>query len=255
MLVPFRMLLRGALRDRISLFWAILFPVIMLIGLGIVFSDPSYRRHLLAGMLALSVLFFCLSGIAFESLAQRRAGVYKLLRATPYRTVAFVTHLTAARALVAIACSAAVMLVGMLVFGLRLNAESMLLLVLVLVPATLCFTFLGLVVGNLAQNEGQVAMLNNILTLPMLFASEAFYSLAAAPSWVKIVNAALPLGHVLDGVHAAMDGRTGGVLMPSLLLLGYTAVALALAVLTFRWDPDAPVLGRLGPRARAEVAR
>ncbi len=82
MLTTFRTLLRGALRDRISLFFAIVFPIGILLVLGFVFLAPGYRRQLLAGMLAVSALFFSLNGIAFESLFQRNSGVYKLLRAT-----------------------------------------------------------------------------------------------------------------------------------------------------------------------------
>jgi ABC-2 type transport system permease protein len=69
MLVPFRTLLRGALRDRISLAWAIVFPLVLLLALGFVFPTPGYRHQLLIGMLALSVMFFSLYGIAYESLA------------------------------------------------------------------------------------------------------------------------------------------------------------------------------------------
>ena len=53
-------------------------------------------------MLTLSIMFFSLYGIAFESLAQRNQGVYKLLRATPYHTLTFIVNLTLARGTVAL---------------------------------------------------------------------------------------------------------------------------------------------------------
>ena len=61
MLTTFRTLLRGALRDRVSLFFAVVFPIGFLLVLGFVFPDPGYRRQLLAGMLAVSTLFFSLT--------------------------------------------------------------------------------------------------------------------------------------------------------------------------------------------------
>src|SRR5690242_8668154 len=114
MLIAFRTLLRGALRDWISLFYAIIVPVVFLVVLGFVFPSPEYRRQLMAGMLGVGVLFFGLNGIAFESLYQRNSGVYKLLRATPYRSVTFIANLAAARAVVALLCSLVVLLVGVL---------------------------------------------------------------------------------------------------------------------------------------------
>src|SRR5215831_18116230 len=133
MFVPFRTLLRGALRDRASLAWAVVFPLVLLLALGFAFPAPIYRRQLLVGMLALSVMFFSLYGIAFESLAQRNQGVYKLLRVTPYHTLAFVVNLTLARGIVALLSSAVVAVVGVIVFQIAIGVTTVLLLAPVLV--------------------------------------------------------------------------------------------------------------------------
>jgi ABC-2 type transport system permease protein len=93
-------------------------------------------------------------------------------------------------------------------------------------------------VGNLAQNEGQAALLNNLITLPMIFASEAFYSLSGAPSWLKALSQALPFNHFVIAVRSALAGDAAGIAAPCAVLLGYTALTLTLAVITFRWDPD-----------------
>ena len=244
MLITFRTLFRSALRDRISLFFAIIFPVVLLVALGFIFPTPGYRRQLLAGMLAVSVLFFSLNGIAFESLFQRNSGVYKLLRATPYRSITFIANLTAARGAVALLCSVVVLLVGVLALGMQVSWQGVLLLVPILGLGVVCFTFLGLTVSNLTQNENQVSMLNSIVTLPMLFASGTFYSLSAAPNWVQAVSKAFPLSYLIDGEHAALAGNAPGIVLPLLILLGFTLLALTLAVVTFRWDPDASLARR-----------
>ncbi len=253
MLTTFRTLLRGALRDRISLFFAIVFPIACLLILGFVFPDPGYRRQLLAGMLAVSTLFFSLNGIAFESLFQRNSGVYKLLRATPYHTITFIANLTASRGIVALLSCMFVAIVGVLTFGIALSWQSALLLLPIMVLGTLCFTLLGLTISNLAQNENQVAMLNNIVTLPMIFTSATFYSLSAAPAWVQTIGHVLPFSYLIDGEHAALAGNLAGVVFPLVILLGFTALALVLAVITFRWDPNAP-LRRRGSRLRVAKA-
>jgi ABC-2 type transport system permease protein len=250
MLTTFRTLLRGALRDRTSLFFAIVFPVGILLVLGFVFTSPDYRRQLLAGMLAISVLFFSLNGIAFESLFQRNSGVYKLLRATPYKTITFITNLTASRGVVALISCVLVAIVGVLTFGIALSWISVLLLIPVMVVGILCFTFLGLTISNLVQNENQVAMLSNIVTLPMIFTSATFYNLSNAPSWVTTIGHVLPFSYLIDAEHAAFAGNAGGVVFPMLILFGFTLIAMLLALVTFRWDPNAPPMRSL-LRARA----
>jgi ABC-2 type transport system permease protein len=246
MLTTFRTLLRGALRDRISLFFAIVFPVAVLLVLGFVFPSPDYRRQLLAGMLAVSVLFFSLNGIAFESLYQRNSGVYKLLRATPYKSITFITNLTVSRGVVALLSCTLVAIAGVLIFGIALLSwQSILLLIPVMVLGVLCFTFLGLTISNLVQNENQVAMLNNIVTLPMIFTSSTFYSLSNAPSWVSTIGHVLPFSYLIDAEHAAFAGNAGGVVFPLLILFGFTLIAMLLALVTFRWDPNAPPMRRI----------
>lgn len=240
MLTTFRTLLRGALRDRISLFFAIVFPIGILLVLGFVFPSPDYRRQLLAGMLAISALFFSLNGIAFELLFQRNSGVYKLLRATPYKSITFITNLTVSRGVVALFSCTLVAIVGVLTFGIALSWQGALLLLPVMVLGILCFTFLGLTISNLVQNENQVAMLNNIVTLPMIFTSATFYSLSNAPSWVRAIGHALPFSYLIDAEHAAFAGNLGGVIFPLLILFGFTLLAMLLALVTFRWDPNAP---------------
>ena len=109
-----------------------------------------------------------------------------------------------------------------------------------MVLGILCFTFLGLTISNLVQNENQVAMLNNIVTLPMIFTSATFYSLSNAPSWVTTIGHMLPFNYLIDAEHAAFAGNAGGVVFPLLILFGFTLLAMLLALVTFRWDPNAP---------------
>ena len=72
MWIVFRGLLSGALRDRISLFYALIFPTAALAVLAYFFEDPGYRRHLLVGVTALGGFFFTMSGTGFEVMRQRR---------------------------------------------------------------------------------------------------------------------------------------------------------------------------------------
>jgi hypothetical protein len=66
---------------------------------------------------------------------------------------------------------------------------------------------------------------------------------------VHTLSRVFPLSHVLDAIRAALAGSASGVVIPLLFVLGYTLLALALAALTFRWDPDAAPLGLIGRAA------
>lgn len=244
-----RILLKSALRDRISLFWSVVFPVGLLIGLGVVFDSPEYRGRLLAGMAAMGVFFWALFGIAFENLSHRNRGVYKLLRATPFPTVAFVLSLTIARALVALLSGAVVVATGAIAFGVDVGWGESLLMLPVLLAGTFCFTGLGFLVANLAGNEAQVSMICNLFSLPMLFVSETFYSLDGSPRWLQELSRFLPFSHFVDAFRHSLEGDASGIVLPILILLAFAVLFLVLAVVTFRWDAEGGKMlaGRMKP--------
>lgn len=241
MLTVFGALFRGALQDKVSLGWAIVSPLLLLVGLSIAFGSPAYRLNVLIGVLAISIVFFAFNGTPFEVLRQRNIGVFKLLRATSFRISTFLGALTVARGLVTALCVLVVVGIGALFVGGGLTLPRLLAATPVLLLGILCFTFLGVLVGNIANQEVQAASLNNMVTLPMFFLSDAFYNLDRAPSWLQAVSNVLPFQNFLTLLHAALTGTPLDSAYPLVMVLAYTLVFLVLATLTFRWDPYAPV--------------
>src|SRR6266542_6511604 len=88
----------------------------------------------------------------------------------------------------------------------------------ILILGTLCFTFLGMTISNFAQRETQVSLLCNIIGMPMTFCSNAFYSLNGAPGWLKVLSNILPLNHLIEGIHAALDGNAAGIFFLTMIL-------------------------------------
>lgn len=237
MTTAIKTMFRAGLKDSMSLGYALIFPLGLLIGLGIAYPSPAYRLMLLGSMLVFGSLMYAI-GTAHEVLAQRSQGVYKLLRVTPFRTSAFISSLVAARGIVTLLTSAVVFVVGVLFFGLSIPAISWLLMLPVLVLGILLFSFLGFFVTNVSKDPGQVNALSNLLTFPMFFLSEAWYSLANAPHWVQVVSKCLPVGYLLKAAKAALAGDAVSMILPLLIVLGFTVLTAALAVVTFRWDPE-----------------
>lgn len=238
MWITFRALLNSALRDRISLFWSILAPLALLLGLGSLFPEPEYRRDLVLGLLAFGCLGFALSGTGFEVMRQRTRGVYKFLKATPFRISAFVTALAGARGLVTLASAVVVLGAGAAVYGIDGTVGSLALFLPVLIIGTACFMFLGFVLGNLGDNENQVAMFNNLFILPQVFANEIFYSLDNAPAWLNTVSRLMPASHFVQALRAAVAQDGSGFVVSTIMLLGMTLLAMLVAVVTFRWNSE-----------------
>lgn len=241
MITIFRTMLTGQFRDPHTLFWTILLPFALLIGLGLYFDEPGYAGRLLAGTLALNILFGPGMVTPFQVMTLRNRGVFKLLRTASLPTSAFIAASAFARTALSLVMGACLIAAGALFFGVNLTLFGLALMLLAQLIGSVCFTAVGFITGNLARNESDTSMISNLICLPMLFASEAFYSLEHAPQWVKIASRLHPFSHFVDLLSAAVRGsRLAEIWIPIAALALFAAISLAVAAATFRWDNESP---------------
>jgi len=242
MMTILKTMLRGLSRDIHTLVWNIAFPVALLVGLGLYFNQTGYSYRVLGGVLTTNVLFGATIVTAFYVMSHRNRGVYKLLRATPFSTLSFITATTGARTVLMLAVSGCVLLVGAVLLGTRLSLLSLLLVLAVLLVGTVCFTAIGFIAANLSRDESNVNMISNLIGFPMLFTSEAFYSLAHAPKWVVFIGNIQPFHYLVEAMRIAVfpGEAVSAIWLPFGILAGFTVVCVAIAVATFRWDSEKP---------------
>lgn len=236
-------MLRGIFRDIHTIVWNIAFPLALLVGLGLYFDNTAYSNRLISGVLTTNVLFGATMVTAFYVMSHRNRGVYKLLRATPFSTLSFITAMTGARAVLALFVSACVIIISVLLLGVSLSLTGVALMLLVLLIGTVCFTAIGFIAANLSRDESNVNMISNLMSFPMLFTSEAFYSLEQAPQWVRFIGQLQPFHYLVEAMGIAVNADSRSLIeiaLPLGILTGFTIVCLAVAALTFRWDSERP---------------
>ncbi|MUT64745.1 ABC transporter permease [Paenibacillus sp. NEAU-GSW1] len=242
MYIIIRTMLAGIFRDVHTLVWTILFPIAMLLGLGLYFHDIEYSERLLSGVLTTNVLFGAAMVTAFYVMSHRNRGIYKLLRVTPFSTAAFIGATTVARTVLTLLVSCSVILISVLVLGVKLTVPGLLMMLTTLLIGTVCFTAIGFIAANLSKDESNVNMISNLISFPMLLTSEAFYSLQNAPEWVRVIGRLLPFHYFVKSMEIAIQQPFDITnLMPLVILIVFTALCLAAAVFTFRWDTEGSV--------------
>lgn len=232
----FKTMVVTSLRDKITLFYSILLPIGLLVGLGNYFNNDEYIPVLLTGVLALSSLFWGVSGIAFQVYWQRSRGVFKFLKMTPYPIISFIFIMAAARAVLGIAINLLVLAIGILLFDVTVSIGSLFIMTAIIAIGTLCFTCMGILIANFANNEGQISMISNLFYFPMVFGAETFYSLENAPAWVVTMGEMFPLGYYVNGLRAALGSSEQAITPFVLILVIYTMVLLIATALTFKYD-------------------
>lgn len=232
----FALTMKSALRDPFLLFWSLILPIGGSITLGYFINVQSYPVRIMTGMVAASILFYALVTTAYTIMAHRRRGVYNLLKVTPMKLWQYIVSLSGAWTLIAVISGVVVMAVCSMVFAQAVSLWSILLVFPVLFLAAMGFVLLSFFISSLAKNEGQMSMITNILLMPMLFCSNAFYALEKAPGFMQTATKVNPFQWFVDGIRNALSLNTTGYLLDIALLVLFFMIAFALALKTFKYS-------------------
>lgn len=235
---PLRMLatqsateLRLALRHGEQVLLTVLVPIVLLVGLTLltVVPLPEPRVATVApGVLALAVMSTAFTGQAIALGFDRRYGVVRRLAATALpRWLLVAGRLAAVLGVVAVQ----VVVLGAIAAALGWRPEPAgvgwaLLLVLLGCAA---FAALGMLLGGSLRAEITLAVAN-LVWFVLLFAGGIVIPVGQLPGPLAVVAAALPSGALAEGLRDTLTTGAPPAVGAVLVLLGWTAVATALAI-------------------------
>jgi ABC-2 type transport system permease protein len=232
-------------RSRESAFFTFLLPIIFLLLLGSLYGDEvidgvNGATYLLAGMLGYGVVATAFAGLAINLVIRRESGVLKRIRGTPLPAPVYLgAVITSILVVMAIET-----VVQVLIARYAIDAElpdSWAAFVVALLLGTVTFAALGLAMtAAVRSGEGSSAVITAVY-LPMTFISGAFFSVDRLPSFLEAIADVLPLTYLLDFLRSALvEGEGIGSSWTDIgVLLLWGAVGLAVALRTFRWEPQA----------------
>jgi ABC-2 type transport system permease protein len=231
-------------RSRESAVFTFIFPLMLFVLLGSVYSGRIYgvpaSQALLAALLAYGCVMVAFAGLAITLVIRRESALLKRLRATPLPPATFVAALVVSTLAVFAIQVVAMFLLGRLVFGTpfphRIGS-----LVLIVVLGVTCFAALGVGLSGIVRSaEGSSAVVN-LIVLPAAFLSGAFGPTQHYPTFLRDIGKVLPLKYLVDLTNAvylhdhAIWSKPGAIGV----LAAWGVAGLALAALKFRWEPTA----------------
>ena len=199
--------------------------------------EIRYVDWLVAGILAMNMMFSSLFGVGYVIVRYRKSGVLKRLKATPISPFEFLLAQVVSRLGLLIGTS--VIVYG----GCRWAVDLQMVgsywdLLVVLLVGSVCMISIGLLVAARIQSEEFAGGLLNLLTWPMIFLSGVWFSLEGSPGWVQKLSQIFPLTHV---IHAARSIMTEGTRLaelstPLFALGGISIVCLVAGTWIFKWE-------------------
>lgn len=232
---------RMILRNGEQLLLTLVIPVLVLVVFGgLELTDLGGRTERLAflvpGVLALAVLSTSFTGLAIGTGFERRYGALKRLGATPLPRAA----LLAAKGLAVLAVEAlqaALLVVVALLMGWEApaSASAWASTLLLVVAGTAAFSSLGLLMAGTLRAEATLAAANLVYLLLLVVGGIAV-PFDDFPAGVRPALELLPSGALTEGLRDVLRDGAGLPAQHLLVLLGWAAVAGALAARTFRWE-------------------
>lgn len=231
------------LREPMSVFFAVAFPVLLV---GILGSIPGFREPLgsIGGLRVIDlyvpvamafVLVMLALNVAPAALATyRERGVLRRLSTTPVRPVALLAAQMLMNLLTAAVAVVLVLALGRLAFSVALPRQPIAFVLALLLAAAALFT-MGLVLAAVAPSARSAQGIGTLLFFPLMFFAGLWVPRPVMPQTLQRIGDLTPLG---AGVHALQDAMGGAWPQPLQLgvMAGYVIVFGLLAARTFRWQ-------------------
>lgn len=243
--------LKEFFRQRDSMVFTFLFPLILLFIFGSVFSGEiapgvEFRQYFTAGMIASGIVLSSFQALAIGIAVERDDGTLKRLRGTPMPPISYFLGKIGQVLATSVLQTAILLAVGALAFGLELPSDPMLWLrfAWIFLLGTAAGTVVGIAYSSVPRSSRSAAAVVSPVVIVLQFISGVYFVYADLPSWMQTVGALFPLKWLSQGMRsvflpdsfAAQEVSGSWQLPQTALVLGiWTVVGLALCLRTFRW--------------------
>jgi ABC-2 type transport system permease protein len=188
------------------------------------------------GMTVWFVLMLVL-GSAEELLEERENGTLPRLLTTPNPRSVLLGGKVAGVYSIGAVQAAILISVGALAFGVDWGSDPAAVL-LIMATYTLAATGLAIMVAAVVRTRSQAAGLGPVLAVGLSMLGGCAWPLEIVPPFMKVVALFTPTGWAMHGLTNVVVRNQGieAAIVPSLVLLGFSAVFFAIGLTRFRWE-------------------
>lgn len=240
------------MRQRESVVFTLLFPVLLLFIFGSVFKgkisgDVTFSQYFLAGMIASALVNTGFQQLAIMIPIERDFGTLKRLRGTPMALSSYFIGKA-----IAVFYSMIVQIILLLIFGLWLfnlnlpsSSEKWLRLIILIFLGTICSTILGIAFSTVPKTGRGASAVVSPIVIVLQFFSGVFFVFTTLPKWMQDFAALFPLKWLTQGMRsvflpdsfAAQEvAKTWETSRTYLVLIIWLVLGTILALKKFKWS-------------------
>jgi ABC-2 type transport system permease protein len=199
----------------------------------------DYLDWLFPGVIAMNMMFSSLYGVAYPIVRYRKIGVLKRLKVTPLTAFEYLAAQVLSRMFVILFSSIVVYAGCTLIFDFHCKGSYFDLLIFFTLGGASIISLALIIVARTASEELAYGILE-IITWPMMFLSEVWFSIEGSSPGVRMFSQIFPLKHVTEGMRQIMnEGASLSDLGFEIAVLSLmTAVFMLIGSLLFKWTKD-----------------
>lgn len=205
-----------------------LFFGVMLPG-GEIAKNPALGSYLFSGWCVFATMGPAMFGAGCTLAMEREAGLFRLKRALPSPSGAWLVAKTIVAMAFAAAAVASIVVAGRIAGAVPLSAGQLLIVALVMIAGTVPFCALGLFIGARVSGSTAPAVIN-VIFLPMLWLSGLFFPLPDILERLVVVWPAFHLNQVAIGAAGIEGFSFVPPVTSAAVLLGITVLFGGLAI-------------------------
>jgi len=229
-------------RNRESAVFVFIFPPLLFLLLGAVYSDriEGFRAAdvLIVGLVGYGCANTALAGLAITLVIRREAGILKRIRATPLPATTYLASVLGSTLIVFVLQMLLTIALGVVLYGAK-GPENPLGMVAAALLGVACFAGLGFGATALIRSaEGSSAVVN-LIVLPMAFLSGSFGPTRRYPEVLQWLADVLPLTYLIDLMNDIYLRGDSFVDHPKeiAIVAAWGLVGVAIAWRRFGWEP------------------
>ena len=246
--------IRQFARQRESVVFTLLFPVILLAIFGSVFKDTiapgvTFSQYFVAGMIASGLVNTGFQALAITIPMERDVGGLKRLRGTPMPAS---SYFIGKAILIAVSMIIQIVLLfgfGLLFFGVEMPTElsKWITFTWLVLLGSACSTALGIAFSIVPKSGRGASAVVSPIVIILQFFSGVFFVFTQLPTWMQQLAAIFPLKWLTQGMRSVFlpdsfaaeevaksweNGRTFTILM------AWLVIGIFFSVRKFKWDRD-----------------
>ena len=236
-------------RNPASVFFTVMFPVILLLIFDLIFGDDTVpiaggietTTYYVPAIITMAVISATMQSLAMSLILARDDGRLKRGRGTPLPPWVFVAGRVGNSLVVSALMLALIAVIGRVLYGVDVPWDRMPAILVTLAIGAAAFACLGVAVTAAVPSEDAAAPMINAILLPLYFLSGVFIPESEIPDGVLHAAGLFPVRHFFEAFFSAYvpagAGGSGFEWGDLAVVAAWGVAGLLLAVRFFRWAP------------------